>query len=304
MAPSTNETLRLLDTVGTDELQHGLRQVRYRGIFQADGSPVLPYAGAKFHLATVTPAAGEAMPPQLHLPGQHASHPLYTAQPTVYDNQLRTMATVEEMLVQHGKTVGSLRMEAVHYESVGRGEFHISPPIIERHVLRLRNGFIDLEHLAQRFAGYALRDERGQLHQLGQRYLHSYGIDEVSSIPHYDIFHPNLEIINYGSGMTGDWEFYVVCDGSHRLAYNLEELQRKTTAIVVEPAVPLLPYYALPRPFYPMMRLSSKQAERKYQRLDIDKLHLLSDFLRKYLHYNWDDTGLHISKLRTNQSKS
>ncbi|HLC32414.1 MAG TPA: hypothetical protein VJJ82_01170, partial [Candidatus Nanoarchaeia archaeon] len=55
--------------------------------------------------------------------------------------------------------------------------------------------------------------------------------------------------------------------------------------------------YALPMPFRPTTRLTSKDAEKMYPRLERDKIHLFNDFMKKVLHYDW--RGLYVSGLRS-----
>ncbi len=116
-----------------------------------------------------------------------------------------------------------------------------------------------------------------------------------------DIFHSNAPLMNYGIQYTGKHDFYIICDGAHRIDYSIEHLNEPISVILVEPEEKhLIPYYAFPMPFRPTIRLSSKQAEIMYPRLERDKVHLFNDFLKKILHYDWTNTGLNVSRLRTN----
>ena len=93
--------------------------------------------------------------------------------------------------------------------------------------------------------------------------------------------------------------FTLFCDGSHRMDYALEHLNEPITVLLVEAPI-LVPYYALPMPFRPSTRLTSKDAERMYPTLERDKIHLFNEFLKKALHYDWREGGLQVSKLRSN----
>lgn len=89
----------------------------------------------------------------------------------------------------------------------------------------------------------------------------------------------------------------MVCDGSHRLDYAMEILNQPINVILVE-SENLFPYYAFPMPFRPTTRLTSKEAEKLYPKLERDKVHLLNDFIKKILHYDWGGGQLHVSSLR------
>ncbi len=125
----------------------------------------------------------------------------------------------------------------------------------------------------------------------------------MSTIDHLDIFNSNAPIINYGLGHDGEFTFYIICDGSHRIDYAIEHMREPVTVILVEASKknePLFPYYALPVSFKPMIRLSSKRSERMYHKLERDKIHLFNDFIKKFFHYDWRPAGLMVSKLRSN----
>ena len=192
---------------------------------------------------------------------------------------------------------------AVEYNWEGRGDFHVLPPIVEKHTYDLDQGYLDLEKLSERFNGTYVKDARGNLHNLGSRELHSFFIDEVSKLNHLDTFNSNASIINYGLPYNGPHNFYITCDGSHRIDYALEHLNKPITVLVVEAAkrdAPLIPYYAFPVPFRPTIRLSSKKAEKMFHHLERDKIHLLNDFIKKVLHYDWEAAGLLVGRLRSN----
>ena len=192
--------------------------------------------------------------------------------------------------------------QMVEYSWEGRGDFHILPPVVEKHTYHLKNGYLDLPHLLRRFKRLYVKDAIGKLHALADRYLNSFCIDEVSKLEHLDIFNSNAPIINYGLGHDGEFTFYIVCDGAHRLDYVLEKVKKPINVLLVEPAEKkfLYPYYAFPVPFRPSIRLSSKKSEKMYHRLERDKIHLFNDFIKKTLHYDWEAGGLKVSKLRSN----
>jgi hypothetical protein len=280
------------------ELENRLKKIFYRGVFNEKGEQVKPYEKATFSLVAIHPPKTITSSPKVMHNLQ--SQRLFTAQPTIYVNQVKITAQIDKFLQKHEKRINDLKFEAIGYDWEGRGSFHVMPPLIEKHVYPLTKGSIDLKKLAQRFKGYYTKDYKGNLHDLSKRYLNNFYIDEVSKIKQIDIFYHNTPLINYGLKYSGNAEFYIVCDGSHRIDYSFEHLDQQTTAVLVESDPPLLPYYALPMPFRPSLRLSSKAAEKMFPRLDRDKIHLFNDFIKKSLHYNWDETNLNVSKLRSN----
>jgi hypothetical protein len=279
-----------------DMLQH----IIFRGIYDAHGSNVLPYKNARFSLTTVYPQLSPGTSPEIKIGRRR--EPLFTPQPTIYENQTKILEEVDAFLLSHNMKMSELR-KAVEYSWEGRGEFHILPPVIEKHTYYLKNGYLDLARFLKRFKGLHVKDAVGALHPLSNRYLNSFYIDEVSKIDHLDIFNSNVPIINYGLGHDGGFTFYIVCDGAHRLDYVLEKIKMPITVLLVEPAEKdetLYPYYAFPVPFRPSLRLSSKKSEKMYHRLERDKIHLFNDFIKKTLHYDWEAGGLKVGKLRTN----
>lgn len=277
-----------------------LRRIVFRGIYDKNGVPVHPYKNAKFTITTVYPQTSPGGSPEIKVGSRR--EPLFTPQPTIYENQTKILEEVDEFLLGHDIKMSGLR-GAVEYSWEGRGDFHILPPVIEKHTLYLKNGYLDLVKLLKRFNGLHVRDARGRLHPLSDRYLRSFYIDEVSKIEHLDIFNSNVPILNYGLGHDGAFTFYIVCDGSHRLDLVLEKIKQPMNVLLVEHAASgkhLYPYYAFPVPFRPSLRLSSKLSEKMYHRLERDKIHLLNDFIKKTMHYDWNMGGLKVSKLRSN----
>ena len=104
------------------------------------------------------------------------------------------------------------------------------PPIVEKHIYAMKGGFIDLDTLAKSFQDFFVKDAQDNLHQISERYLKNFFIDEVSFIKHLDVFHSNAPIINYGLHLNGKHDFYIVCDGMHRIDYAIEYLHRTSTA--------------------------------------------------------------------------
>src|SRR3989344_9688052 len=275
-----------------------LRRITFRGVYDRRGALVLPYKNARFSITTIYPQPSPGTSPQIKIGSKR--EPLFTPQPTIYENQTKILEEEDAFLLTHDLKMSTLR-NAVEYDWEGRGEFHILPPVIEKHAFRLKNGYLDLPHLLKRFRGLYVKDARGNLHPLSDRFLRSFYIDEVSKLDHLDIFNSNVPIINYGLGHDGEFSFYIVCDGAHRLDYVLEKIKQPMKTLLVEPADDddvLYPYYAFPVPFRPSLRLSSKKSEKMYHRLERDKIHLLNDFLKKNLHYDWEQGGLKVSKLR------
>ncbi len=282
-----------------EELSEALRRIEFRGLYNKEGKKIKPYKKAKFSLVTIYPAKNFGTSPSIKIGSAH--HPLFSPQPTVYLNQLDIIRTVDEALKKDGKRVHQLKY-GIEYDWKDRGMFHMIPPIIEKHTYDLDDGFIELNKLSRHFNGFHVKDAKDNLHAITERYLKDFFIDEVSSIKHLDVFHSNTPLINYGLQYNKKQDFYIICDGVHRIDYALEHLNEPITAILVErgESSPLIPYYAFPMPFYPTIRLSSKQGEKMYPRLERDKIHLFNDFLKKTLHYDWAPAGLSVSKLRSN----
>jgi hypothetical protein len=283
-----------------DDLQHVLKNITFRGLYDSAGQKIKPYTDAKFSLAKVYPQKIIGLPAQIEV-GKKREY-LFTPQPTIYQNQIEVIETVHGFLKKEGLDLTNLN-GMVEYEWEGRGIFHVLPPVIEKHTYPLKEGFVDLNKLTSRFRGTYARDACGDMHHLGNIELHNFHIDEVSKISHLDLFNSNAPIINYGLPFTGNYSFFIICDGAHRLDFVLEKLNKPITVIVVEPKhkeEPLIPYYAFPVPLRPTTRLSSKKAEMMFHRLERDKIHLLNDYIRKVLHYDWETAGLMVSKLRSN----
>jgi hypothetical protein len=280
-----------------EELTKYLRNITFRGLYDENGEPLKPYAKAKFSLVKVHPPERPTSFPQvMH---EFRPQPLFTAQPTIYKSSIDLLSQVDKFLLTIGKRIHTLSFEAVHYNWEGRGYFHVLPPIIEKHSYPLVQGSFNLKKLAERFKGAYVKDARNQLHELGKGVIKGYYVDKESKVNYMDIFNSNAELINYGLRFNGPHEFYIICDGSHRMDYALEHLNEPVNALLVESDEDLFPYYALPMPFRPATRLSSKAAEVMYPKLERDKVHLLSDFIKKILHYDWEAGGLRVGSLRS-----
>lgn len=296
------------ESIDLESLLSSFGDIIYRGVYDKDGNNLHPYHSAKFSLAKVYPPTTIGAPPKIvldetdeNLFGHKKEANLFTAQPTIYQNQLEILQAVDTFLRLKNIKLNELN-GAVKYHWKDRGDFHMLPPIIEKHSYDLENGYLMLDKLRQRFEGCYVRDAKRNLHHLADRYLNNFYIDEVSNINHFDIFHSHAPIINYGLNHSGKFDFYVICDGSHRIDYAIENLNEPINVIVVEPlpGTEMLPYYAFPVSFWPTMRLSSKQSEKIYVRLERDKIHLFSDLIKKILHYDWLPAGLMVTKLRSN----
>lgn len=294
------QKIALKKVVPLAELEEMLKKVIFRGLYDENGQNLKPYERVKISIAKVNPPRNICASPKIVTNGETRS--LFSPQPTIYENQLEIVKTVDEFLKENGFQINELE-HGIEYFWEGRGDFHILPPIVEKHTYDFSDGFFDLEELSQRFKGTYVKDANGNLHELSNRYLNNFFIDEVSKIDHLDIFHSNAALINYGLVHGGKQDFYIICDGMHRTDYSLEVLNKPVSVIVIEPleGESLIPYYAFPVPFTPTIRLSSKRAEAMYPRLERDKIHLFNDFINKILHYDWTKGGLNVSKLRTNK---
>lgn len=278
------------------ELVELLSNITVRGIYQKDGNKIFPYKNAKFSLAVVHPPRSATSPPQLM--HNFIPQPLFTSQPTIYNTQISMLKDVDKFLKTIDKRIHKLGFEGIQYTWKDRGMYQVLPPIIEKHSYPLLNGALDLKKILKKLKGVYVKDAKGNLHELSKRYLRNFYIDQHSKISHLDLFNSNVGLINYGLKFNGNSDFYIICDGSHRMDLALETLNEPINVILVE-SDDLLPYYALPMPFRPTTRLSSKEAEKMYHKLERDKVHLFNKFLKKVLHYNWKDGGLYVSKLRS-----
>lgn len=287
----------LVSRIKFEELRERMRSIEFRGLYSSDGQAIKPYLNADIKLGVVYPPNNMTSQPVLQTGA--VEEPLYSPQPTIYRNQSEVIQAVDEFLKKHNLSVNRLT-EAVNYSWKGRGNFTILPPIVERHKQSLVNGYLDLKTVNKTLAKKYVKDAKSNLHDLENRYLNDFYIDEVSKLDNMDIFHSNVPLVNYGLKYTGEWSYSIVCDGSHRVDHAIEHLREPLIVIVVEAPSDnnLVPYYALPMPFRPTLRLTSKRAEKMYPRLERDKFHLLNDFLKKTLHYDWTKGDLSVSSLR------
>lgn len=292
----SSHKLRIVSVVPMDELMKRLSNIVFRGVYDADGNSIKPYSDIQFTLETIYPPETAAALPQVSI--GYSKLPLYTSQPTLYDVQSQVIKTLYEFLKKEGHDLFNLDC-LIEYEWEGRGKFHVMPPIVERHVYALEGGFFDLDAIAKRFKGFYVKDARHSTHELSEQMMSDFYIDDISRIPSMHVFNPNIEIMNYGLSSYGEWKVNVICDGSHRVDYALEYMNKPIRALVIEGRnQPLAPYYAMPVPFRPSIRLSSKRSEVIYPELARDKVHLLNSYISKVLHYDWEVAGLNISSLR------
>lgn len=306
------------DVIELNELQQRMRHIEARGIFDENGRPIQPYKNAKFSMVTILPpdTSKVAEPPMV----EHAEgcSRLWTPQPTIYQDQLFIMSVIDKFLHSHSELIVSADQQvneatvglngltkAVLYDWPNRGSFHVMPPVIERHTYHLSHGAIDLDDLRDQFDGSYVKDAEDNLHALSDHDLQNFYIDHETYSEHLPIFNPTVELLDYGRQQNGSWQFDVICDGAHRIAYGIEELGMPVQAILVEAedTTNLLPYYAVPRPFHPATRLSSKRAERMYGTIENDKIHLLQELIKKAGHYDWSPSGLHVSSLRSREKE-
>lgn len=278
-------------------LEKILRQIVFRGLYDANGKNLKPYRDATFTLAKVYPPKSIGSSPDIVIEKKHNT--LFTPQPTIYEDQIDIMETVDSFLRSIGLAINSLK-EGVEYNWEGRGDFHVLPPIVEKHTYKLSNGFLELNALSKQFKNTHVKDAKGKLHPVTGQYLYQFYIDKVSKFDYLYIFNQNAPLINYGLKYNGEQTFFIICDGAHRIDYSIEKLDKPISVIVVEPRTnkKLIPYYAFPVPFRPTIRLSSKKTEKMYHRLERDKIHILNDFIKKTLHYDWSEGGLSVGSLR------
>ena len=290
--------LTLTNTIPFAKLSELLRKLQFRAVFDKNGKRSKPYKNAKFSLAKVLPAKNMADHPTI-VHGK-TKNLLFSPQPTLYQNQIEIIKTVDQFLRTKKMRVNKLKF-AIEYDWQGRDTYHMLPPIIEKHTYYLTNGFIDLDKMTKSFDELYVKDSAEKLHRISSRYLKNFHIDEVSAIREMDIFHSNASLINYGLKHNSKYDFYIVCDGMHRIDYSIETLNEPIDVILVEGGkTNLVPYYAFPMPYHPTIRLSSKQSEKMYPRIERDKVHLFNDFLKKVLHYDWTEANLNVSRLRSN----
>ena len=282
-------------TISAEELKKILRNVTFRGIFKRNGEKAKPYEKVSFKLATVYPPEDPTHFPTIQYREEKGI--LFTAQPTIYKEITDIMRELDAFLKTLGKRINKLEFEAIQYYWEGRGRYHVLPPIVEKHTYWLKEGKIDLEKILEKFRGFYIKDAKGNFHELSERFLQDFYIDNYTKIEYLDIFNSNVELISYGLQFNGPFNFFIICDGSHRIDYALQILGEPINVILVE-GEELLPYYALPMPFLPLTRLTSKVAEIKYKNIERDKVHLLNDLFKKFLHYDWERAGLLVSKLR------
>src|SRR4051812_43240713 len=108
------------------DMQEMLRKIIFRGIYNNKGFQVHPYKNAHFTLTTVYPQASPGGSPEIQIGKKR--EPLFTPQPTIYENQTKIIEEVDQFLLSHDIKMSALR-QAVKYDWKGRGEFHVLPPV-------------------------------------------------------------------------------------------------------------------------------------------------------------------------------
>ena len=89
-----------------------------------------------------------------------------------------------------------------------------------------------------------MKDGKGKLHAINTGLLRNYFVDKETSMSYLDLFNHNTKLINYGLRFTGDSDFYIICDGSHRMDYALEYLDQPINAILLILSVITLIYHS------------------------------------------------------------
>lgn len=288
--------ITLLNIFTWDILKENFSKIAYKGVFDKDWKSINPYKNVKYSMGKIYPIDEVGKNPILEFNGKKER--LFTPQPTIYTNQLKVFDEVELFLSKMWKSITNLWMEFIEYSWEWRWIYHMLPPIVEKFEIDFKNWFIDRDAMIKRFEWVYIKDYIWTLHHLWDRYLKNFHIDEEYTIKLVDVFNDNLKLINYWTNFNWKNTFYVICDWSHRVDFALEILQKPINAMIIEWVE--LPYYALPQWFFPMTRISSKLAETAHWHLYIDKIHLLNDYIKKCLHYDWDAWNLKVSKLRSN----
>src|SRR3989344_9328855 len=88
------------------ELTELLKNIAFRGLYDAQGNSLNPYPDAKFSLVAVYPPKYPTSFPQLMHNLQ--PQPLFTAQPTIYKTQTEMLAHVDEFLKTMKKRIHTL----------------------------------------------------------------------------------------------------------------------------------------------------------------------------------------------------
>ena len=94
-------------------LQKLMRNISFRGIYTARGSTVLPYKNARFSITTVYPQSSPGSSPTIRVGRRR--EPLFTAQPTIYENQIKILEEVDRFLLTHNMKMSALK-NAVEYD--------------------------------------------------------------------------------------------------------------------------------------------------------------------------------------------
>ena len=94
------EQITLKKVVPLNELKKMLRKVVFRGLYDENGKPLKPYQKVKFSLAKVNPPKYICASPKIAINGQ--TRTLFSPQPTIYQNQLEIVRTVDIFLRKNG----------------------------------------------------------------------------------------------------------------------------------------------------------------------------------------------------------
>lgn len=315
-AQKAADTLVYRDYIPFSALTERMSHIEARGVFDVNGIPIRPYQNVKFSLVTVHPPSSDEVAGSPTIEVADEQERLWTPQPTIYNDQLFIMNALDKFLrsldidyvpdtERIAEALGICSLSgSVGFEWPDRGYFNVMPPVIERHSYMLDRGHIDLDYMRSCFDGCFVKDAKGRLHPMSAQDIEQFYIDHESAYPHMQIFNPTVDLLDYGRQHTGAWRFNIICDGSHRISFAIDELNQPIQAILVEPdeGKELVPYYAVPRPFHPSTRLTSKRHEVMFNGLENDKIHLLHPLLAKVLHYNWELSKLKVSSLRSKDS--
>ena len=146
-----NHILNLKNTIPFDDLTTIIKKIEFRGLYNEKGEKIKPYKKAQFSIVKVYPSSELGGSPTIKT--CDGKKPLFSPQPTIYLNQTDIVKTVDDFLIKNKMRVNELK-KAIEYEWEGRGVFHMLPPIIEKHVYTMDEGFIDLDILTKSFQDF------------------------------------------------------------------------------------------------------------------------------------------------------
>lgn len=134
-----NTRLTLKKVIKRNDLEDMLRKVEFRGLYDKNGNPLRPYKNAHFSIATVYPQKHMGVSPKISL-DKGRWRPLFSPQPTIYQDQIEIMRTVDKFLQKENVKMNKLK-HAIEYDWEERGSFHMLPPIVEKTHLQLKGWF-------------------------------------------------------------------------------------------------------------------------------------------------------------------